>query len=409
MADKALPPGLAVGAFHRHEDALVLRIMVDTQRVEIALQPTDVLGSLLSLFPEYGLVWNAPQIEATRPTNGPRLSVAMIVKDEEKYLARCLDSIKPVADEIVIVDTGSTDETVKIARCYTDKVYFHPWEDDFSKARNYSLSYCTGDWILQMDADEELLQDDIPVLREGLTRLAKRPEIDAVMITILSEVRGGNVSRSFFPRLFRRGLCHYEGIVHNQLVRSGGQIAKLAVRIVHHGYNVPEAEMLKKVTRTEGLLRKQLEQDPTNAFAWTNLIHSHRNQHKPEFVIANAFQVLDNPRATAANRHTTSGDLIVAYLESGQPEKGIPIGHQAMIEHPNNADILWLLAWLYKESGQIAKAIGSLGTFLEIKAEEQREGVHPDAMFCDTVGKEPVAVALLAEWRQELEPMKEVV
>ena len=411
MTDEALPPGSAVGAFHRYEESLVLRIMVDTQRVEIALQPPVVLESLSALFPEYGLIWNVAKPEATTLTDGPKLSVSMIVRDEEQFLARCLDSIKAVADEIVIVDTGSTDETAKIARCYTDKVYFHRWEDDFSKARNYSLSYCTGDWILQMDADEELVREDIPLLREGLARLAKRPEIDAVMITILSEVKGGNVSRSFFPRLFRRGLCHYQGIVHNQLVRSGGQIGKLPVRIVHYGYNVPEAEMHKKIARTEGLLRKQLEKDPTEPFAWTNLIHSHRNQHKPEFVIANAFRVLDNPRASGSNRQTTFGDLMVAYLESGEAEKGIPLAYQAMTEHPENADNLWLLAWLHKESGQTAEAIGDLETFLEMKAQEQREGVRVNAMFCDTFGKEPTALALLAEWRQELEPklVKEAV
>ncbi|RLB04217.1 MAG: glycosyltransferase, partial [Deltaproteobacteria bacterium] len=86
----------------------------------------------------------------------PRLSVCMIVKNEEKMLPKCLESIREVADEIIIVDTGSTDNTVAIAESFGAKVYFHPWEKDFSKHRNQSLSYATGDWILQIDADETL-------------------------------------------------------------------------------------------------------------------------------------------------------------------------------------------------------------------------------------------------------------
>ena len=86
----------------------------------------------------------------------------------EKFLGKCLESIKAVADEIIIVDTGSNDGTVDIARKYTDKVFFHPWEDNFSKARNQALAYATGDWILIIDADEELVQEDIPNLMNAL-------------------------------------------------------------------------------------------------------------------------------------------------------------------------------------------------------------------------------------------------
>ena len=90
------------------------------------------------------------------------ISLCMIVKDEEEFLPGCLESVKEAVDEIIIVDTGSTDRTVEIAKSYGAKVYFHPWENDFSKARNYSISYATGDWIMYLDADEELFKEDIP-------------------------------------------------------------------------------------------------------------------------------------------------------------------------------------------------------------------------------------------------------
>jgi cellulose synthase/poly-beta-1,6-N-acetylglucosamine synthase-like glycosyltransferase len=77
----------------------------------------------------------------------PTISLCMMVKNEEKFLPQCLDSVRNYVDEIIIVDTGSTDRTVEIAEKYTDKIYFHPWEEDFSKHRNQSISYATGDWI----------------------------------------------------------------------------------------------------------------------------------------------------------------------------------------------------------------------------------------------------------------------
>ena len=88
------------------------------------------------------------------------LSFALIVKDEELSLKRCLDSIINIADEIVIVDTGSTDRTKEIAIQYTNKVYDFPWIDDFSAARNFSFDQCTKDFIFWLDADDEILPKD---------------------------------------------------------------------------------------------------------------------------------------------------------------------------------------------------------------------------------------------------------
>jgi glycosyltransferase involved in cell wall biosynthesis len=84
----------------------------------------------------------------------------MIVKNEEACLERCLKSVCDHVDEIIIVDTGSTDGTVEIAKSYGARIYHHPWENDFSKHRNQSLSYATGGWIFQLDADEELFPED---------------------------------------------------------------------------------------------------------------------------------------------------------------------------------------------------------------------------------------------------------
>ena len=97
----------------------------------------------------------------------PTLSVCMIVKDEEETLPICLKSIKDIADEIIVVDTGSKDKTVEVAKSFGAKVYFFKWINDFSAARNESLKYATSDWLLVLDADEYLL----PELKEEIARV----------------------------------------------------------------------------------------------------------------------------------------------------------------------------------------------------------------------------------------------
>ena len=101
------------------------------------------------------------------------LSVAMIVKDEEANIRRALESIVDVVDEIIVVDTGSTDRTPEIVKEYTDKLYFHEWQNDFSEARNYSLQFPTCEWVLIYDADEEASESFRKNIRDFLKGLDK--------------------------------------------------------------------------------------------------------------------------------------------------------------------------------------------------------------------------------------------
>ncbi|MDO3660269.1 TPR domain-containing glycosyltransferase [Bacillus sp. C28GYM-DRY-1] len=99
----------------------------------------------------------------------PKLSVCMIVKNEERHIARCLESVQPIADEIIVIDTGSNDRTGDICTSFHAQVYHHSWEQDFSQARNASLRHAKGEWILILDADEELDPDTGSLLPSMLT------------------------------------------------------------------------------------------------------------------------------------------------------------------------------------------------------------------------------------------------
>jgi glycosyltransferase involved in cell wall biosynthesis len=98
----------------------------------------------------------------------PSLSLCMIVKNEEFFLRRCLSSVKDYVDEIIIVETGSTDQTKAIALEFTDKVYDYAWQDDFSHARNFALEQASGDWILVLDADELVAETDLRAIRKAI-------------------------------------------------------------------------------------------------------------------------------------------------------------------------------------------------------------------------------------------------
>ena len=120
--------------------------------------------------------------ELADPNRKPRLSVCMIVKNEERFLSQCLASVKNIADELFVIDTGSTDRTVEIAREHGAQVGHFEWCDDFAVARNASIAPATGDWILFLDADEELSlaeKPDLPrLLNQTLVSLYRLPLIN---------------------------------------------------------------------------------------------------------------------------------------------------------------------------------------------------------------------------------------
>jgi len=221
--------------------------------------------------------------------NAPTISLCMIVKNEEKFLPQCLESVKDYVDEIVIVDTGSTDSTVDIARKYTDKVFFHPWEGHFSKHRNQSIKYATKDWIFILDADEVLVKECAQAVRESI----KNESIDSIYVVVRNAFDGGTgeaVHNSI--RIFRNnGKICYEGRVHNRIV--GTEMSKIyPITILHEGYNLPREESRKKFVRTSELLKKEIEENPQHPRAYHYLAASYLSEEMLEDAIDMAMKAI---------------------------------------------------------------------------------------------------------------------
>jgi glycosyltransferase involved in cell wall biosynthesis len=175
------------------------------------------------------------------------LSAVLIVKNEEELLSKCLDTLKGV-DEIIITDTGSTDKTKEIASKYTDKIYDFPWIDSFCKARNFSNSKATGEWILTIDADEELLTP-MNTIKDILSKTDK--ELLNVIIT------DGKGNEHKFPRLFKNSKdIFWRGDIHESLSKTGQEDTPITIK---YGYSPAHKN---DPDRTLRILKKSLKTDP---------------------------------------------------------------------------------------------------------------------------------------------------
>lgn len=142
------------------------------------------------------------------------LSICMIVKNEEPVLARCLEGAKRIADELIVVDTGSEDASIDIARRFTDKVYEHPWQNSFCEARNYSISLASGDYVMWLDADEVIDEENA---KRILQLKANMPEnVDAVFL-IYDNGNGVFGDYIFRERIVRRQFAHFVGDIHETI------------------------------------------------------------------------------------------------------------------------------------------------------------------------------------------------
>lgn len=215
------------------------------------------------------------EISAGESARKPRLSVCLIVKNEERFLGRCLASVRGLADQIVVVDTGSTDRTIAIAQEHGAEVHPFPWCDDFSAARNAALEHATGDWILVLDADEELPAASHAALRKEMREAA-------VMAWRLPIVDAGREDdgRAYVPRLFRNapGL-YFSGRVHEHAFGSveerrqeWGLDNRLgSATLLHHGYSKELTEERGKVGRNLRLLEIALQESPATPLLLMNL------------------------------------------------------------------------------------------------------------------------------------------
>jgi glycosyltransferase involved in cell wall biosynthesis len=247
----------------------------------------------------------------------PKLSLAMIVKNESRCLARCLQSVKAIAHEMVVADTGSTDETIKIARECGAKILHFDWVGDFAAARNFALGQTTGDWILVLDADEwagEDLAREIAAFTRGPAAVGR--------LKIVSDFRRNNQtlrSQCFVARLFPRG-AHFAGRIHEQLISPLPRV-NLRGELWHDGY----LEM-RKADRNTKLLEAELEREPDNVYFLFQLALEHNAAGQP----GKAFDCLQRAFASAKPGDPSAPNIAVDFIYTVMELKKFEVGIEAV-------------------------------------------------------------------------------
>lgn len=205
----------------------------------------------------------------------PFLSLCMIVKNEEKVLQRCLDSVYGIVDEIVIVDTGSTDSTKEIALKYTSKVYDFEWTNSFADARNFAQQQATGEWILVLDADEYVDQTNLKEMIDVLKQTDESVEAYDVAIYNFMGVYGERVLQHRHTRIYRNSPhLRYVRAIHEQLRKVNGEYVQAAqgiLTVYHTGYMHQAVTEKKKHDRNAPLLEYEMEVGESVAFDYFNL------------------------------------------------------------------------------------------------------------------------------------------
>lgn len=286
----------------------------------------------------------------------PRLSVCLIAKNEARDLARCLTSIAGLADEVVLVDTGSTDDTVAIAERFGARVTHQVWTHDFAEARNVSLAAAHGDWILVLDADDELP----PSTAVGIARLiagadAATPPLDAVTMLYHSPMPPGEaVAFTEFPvlRLFRnRPTYRFRQAIHEQVLPSiletGGRVETSELRITHYGYLRPtvqggQARSQRDREIIEGVLRRE----PENAYMWFQLGALALREGQPgeaELYLERASGLGD--RLGATERALTERLLSGLAYQGGDARAALAHAESSLSALPAARNTLALLSW----------------------------------------------------------------
>lgn len=288
----------------------------------------------------------------------PLIAAAIIVKNEAEHLQRCLNSIKDFCDEIIVVDTGSTDNTVEIATAFATQVLHKEWKQDFAASRNFALDAVTAEWVLYIDADEELVMDDVVALRQQVA------EAQTVMAFGLRMHTQANWTSYLDYRMWRhRDDIRFFGEIHETtmdgIMRVGHEtnrsLEPIDISIMHHGY---EGDLTAKHQRNLPLLQAELKLHPEKINLWNHLGRVHFALGRPDLAeqtwrtgISRIEQ--DGIRSSYdVQIYASLADLMIS-----QRRDALPIINRGIELDPNFLTFKWLMARQFATSGRFTEAL----------------------------------------------------
>lgn len=292
------------------------------------------------------------------------VSVCIIMKNEERNLGRCLDALHSYPFELILVDTGSTDDTVLIAQQYTDTVYTFPWIRDFAAARNFSLSKASHDWVLVLDCDEVVTKLDVDSL---LCFMAENPqEIGLIERRNHYEMNGcDSVYVDQVERFFDRRIYHYEGIIHEQVVLQPTAVQQgilrkrspISVLAEHSGYVGTPEELNAKSMRNAELLLEELKMNPHDPYLYFQMGQCYNLLHDDEKALHYYRQGLSfdvNPDLEYVQMMVIGYGYALLHLEEYEEALTLANIYDAF---SGSADFLCLIGLIYLRTGNLLSAM----------------------------------------------------
>lgn len=287
------------------------------------------------------------------------ISACYIVKNEEKNLAISIDSIIKVIDELIIVDTGSTDKTLSIARTYTDKIYTYNWQDNFAAARNFALSKANGNWIIFLDADEHIVNLNRVNLRNILQNINDVDRFFLKLINIDADQDNKILDSFFVCRIFRNRGTFYQGAIHEKLVKKSGVkfndliLPEKLIYILHTGYSSLRSEA--KAERNMRLLQKNDTNRPERLIELAEAYNGLGNKKKALYYANKAVQYGRQPITYASRPYRLLIDLLgKMHADKKALMQAIKI---AMLDFPQMPDFCAEYAMSLSKEAQYQEAI----------------------------------------------------
>lgn len=297
------------------------------------------------------------------------LSLCMIIKNEEKYIQKCIDSVFDIVDEIIIVDTGSTDSTLEIIKNYNVKLYKYTWNNNFSDARNYAIDQSSSDWILFLDADEVL--DNSSKLK--VMEFIKNTDLDGCHFLVHNYISENmkDYTLHYALRLFKNNKgYYYKGKIHEQISNNNFEVinkfSNEDILLHHYGYTNEVLKIKDKRARNIPILIKSLEENPNDSFTLFNLGNEYlaKNDLKKAIEYYNLSYInIDYSKhyslhllyRLAVCHHTDSNyALSLKYIEDAE------------IHFNEIVDFIYLKGCVYYDSGKYTLAIDCFNRCIEL-------------------------------------------